>query len=75
MHLLFVMLRVFQVSENDVCLWSKELKNYEVSCNMDFNIYQVACNCMQYPDSPMTVISGGVLNHSNVFYLQSSLYI
>ncbi|KAL4235520.1 Mitogen-activated protein kinase kinase kinase 1 [Mactra antiquata] len=29
-HVLFVMLRVFQVSENDPCLWSKQLKNYEV---------------------------------------------
>ncbi|KAH9515353.1 Mitogen-activated protein kinase kinase kinase 1, partial [Bulinus truncatus] len=29
-HVLFVMLRVFQVVENDPCLWSKMLKNYEV---------------------------------------------
>ncbi|XP_045158733.2 mitogen-activated protein kinase kinase kinase 1-like [Mercenaria mercenaria] len=29
-HVLFVMLRVFQVSESDPCLWSKQLKNYEV---------------------------------------------
>lgn len=29
-HVLFVMLRVFQVAENDPCLWNKQLKNYEV---------------------------------------------
>ncbi|XP_059155208.1 mitogen-activated protein kinase kinase kinase 1-like isoform X2 [Physella acuta] len=29
-HVLFVMLRVFQVGENDPCLWSRTLKNYEV---------------------------------------------
>lgn len=29
-HVLFVMLRVFQVGESDPCLWSKTLKNYEV---------------------------------------------
>ncbi|CAG5120844.1 unnamed protein product [Candidula unifasciata] len=36
-HVLFVMLRVFQVGENDPCLWSKTLKNYEVE-NL-FRIY------------------------------------
>jgi hypothetical protein len=30
-HLLFVMLRVFQVGENDPSLWNKELKNFEAS--------------------------------------------
>jgi len=30
-HLLFVMLRVLKVSQNDPKLWSKELKNYEVT--------------------------------------------
>ncbi|CAL1547578.1 unnamed protein product [Lymnaea stagnalis] len=29
-HVLFVMLRVFQVGEMDPCLWSRTLKNYEV---------------------------------------------
>ncbi|XP_052775988.1 mitogen-activated protein kinase kinase kinase 1-like [Mya arenaria] len=29
-HVLFVMLRVFQVQEQEPCLWSKKLKNYEV---------------------------------------------
>ncbi|XP_046841347.1 mitogen-activated protein kinase kinase kinase 1-like isoform X2 [Xenia sp. Carnegie-2017] len=29
-HLLFVMLRVFKVNENDPLLWEKPLKNYEV---------------------------------------------
>ncbi|XP_077981126.1 mitogen-activated protein kinase kinase kinase 1-like [Glandiceps talaboti] len=29
-HLLFVMLRVFQVSDSDPLLWSRELKNFEV---------------------------------------------
>ncbi|KAL5017293.1 hypothetical protein ScPMuIL_006882 [Solemya velum] len=29
-HVLFVMLRVFQISETDPCLWSRTLKNYEV---------------------------------------------
>ena len=29
-HIMFVMLRVFQVSESDPSLWSKTLKNYEV---------------------------------------------
>ncbi|KAH3695504.1 hypothetical protein DPMN_082964 [Dreissena polymorpha] len=29
-HVLFVMLRVFQVAESDPNLWSKKLKNYEV---------------------------------------------
>uniref|UniRef100_A0A2C9K5L3 Mitogen-activated protein kinase kinase kinase 1 n=1 Tax=Biomphalaria glabrata TaxID=6526 RepID=A0A2C9K5L3_BIOGL len=29
-HVLFVMLRVFQVVENDTLLWNKTLKNYEV---------------------------------------------
>ncbi|XP_070195202.1 mitogen-activated protein kinase kinase kinase 1-like isoform X2 [Littorina saxatilis] len=36
-HVLFVMLRVFQVGESDPCLWSKTLKNYEVE-NL-FRIY------------------------------------
>ncbi|XP_067679391.1 mitogen-activated protein kinase kinase kinase 1-like isoform X1 [Haliotis asinina] len=36
-HVLFVMLRVFQVRHNDNCLWSKTLKNYEVE-NL-FRIY------------------------------------
>lgn len=30
-HVMFVMLRVFQLSESDPCLWSKTLKNYEVN--------------------------------------------
>lgn len=29
-HLLFVMLRVFQIPENDPRMWSKQLKNFEV---------------------------------------------
>ena len=29
-HILFVMLRVFQLSETDSKLWAKTLKNYEV---------------------------------------------
>ncbi|XP_065640686.1 mitogen-activated protein kinase kinase kinase 1 isoform X2 [Hydra vulgaris] len=29
-HVLFVMLRVFQIKETDPLLWSRELKNYEV---------------------------------------------
>lgn len=29
-HVLFVMLRVFQVNETEQCLWSRQLKNYEV---------------------------------------------
>ncbi|KAK3781023.1 hypothetical protein RRG08_046327 [Elysia crispata] len=36
-HVLFVMLRVFQVGENNPCLWSKTLKNFEVE-NL-FRIY------------------------------------
>ena len=32
-HVLFVMLRVFRVTENDPCLWNKQLKNYEVGIN------------------------------------------
>jgi len=31
LHLLFVMLRVFQVPESDSRIYAKELKNYEVS--------------------------------------------
>ena len=31
-HLLFVMLRVFQLKENDPLLWSLKLKNFEVNC-------------------------------------------
>ena len=31
-HLLFVMLRVFQLKENDPLLWSLKLKNFEVTC-------------------------------------------
>ena len=46
-HLLFVMLRVLKVSQNDAKLWSKELKNYEV-CNtsntcMDNVLYVLNC--------------------------------
>ena len=37
-HVLFVMLRVFQVAENDPCLWNKELKNYEVLYSITFII-------------------------------------
>ena len=29
-HLLFVMLRVFKLKDNDPLLWEKQLKNYEV---------------------------------------------
>jgi len=34
LHLLFVMLRVFQVPESDSRIYAKELKNYEASVHM-----------------------------------------
>ena len=34
-HVLFVMLRVFQLSENDPMIWSKRLKNFEVCLTDD----------------------------------------
>lgn len=34
-HLLFVMLRVLKVGQNDPMLWQRQLRNYEVSRSCD----------------------------------------
>jgi hypothetical protein len=38
LHLLFVMLRVFQVPESDSRIYAKELKNFEASVDVQISI-------------------------------------
>lgn len=38
LHLLFVMLRVFQVPESDSRIYAKELKNFEASVDIQISI-------------------------------------
>lgn len=38
LHLLFVMLRVFQVPESDSRIYAKELKNFEASVDLQISI-------------------------------------
>ena len=50
-HLLFVMLRVFKLGEDDNLLWNRTLKNYEVGISVVSVLYDhqdVICCCHMY---------------------------